>query len=165
MGRSVKHAKGTSAYTVQVKRISKGGPTQLLHLFSGMIRGSPDFVGFAFSSTFNHMEPKEGGGRQDWSMRYRCTRIKGYVYCRRDMLPLRTLTAKPDQTMFPSTGPQFVVSRRSMIIIAVQGKAISRAGMMKALSDFVGADMSDVDRYVLKQGSTMVGKSTTCCMV
>lgn len=29
--------------------------------------------------------------------------------------------------------------------------------MMNTLSDFVGADMSDVDRYVLKQGSTMVG--------
>lgn len=34
---------------------------------------------------------------------------------------------------------------------------------MKALSEFVGADMSDVDRYVLKQGSTMVGKLCTCC--
>lgn len=37
--------------------------------------------------------------------------------------------------------------------------------MMKALSDFVGADMSDVDRYVLKQGSTMVGESAACCMM
>lgn len=32
---------------------------------------------------------------------------------------------------------------------------------MKALSEFVGADMSDVDRYVLKQGSTMVSQTTT----
>ena len=29
--------------------------------------------------------------------------------------------------------------------------------MMRTLNDFVGADMGDVDRYVLKQGSTMVG--------
>lgn len=29
--------------------------------------------------------------------------------------------------------------------------------MMQTLNDFVGADMGDVDRYVLKQGSTMVG--------
>lgn len=28
---------------------------------------------------------------------------------------------------------------------------------MQNLNDFVGADMGDVDRYVLKQGSTMVG--------
>lgn len=28
--------------------------------------------------------------------------------------------------------------------------------MMETLSAFVGADMNDVDRYVLKQGSTMV---------
>lgn len=28
--------------------------------------------------------------------------------------------------------------------------------MMETLSEFVGADMSDVDSYVLKQGSTMV---------
>lgn len=27
--------------------------------------------------------------------------------------------------------------------------------MMESLSAFVGTDMSDVDRYVLKQGSTM----------
>lgn len=29
--------------------------------------------------------------------------------------------------------------------------------MMQVLNAFVGADMGDVDRYVLKQGSTMVG--------
>lgn len=29
--------------------------------------------------------------------------------------------------------------------------------MMQTLNEFVGADMGDVDRYVLKQGSTMVG--------
>lgn len=29
VGRSVKHTKGTSAYTVQVRRGSSGGPTQL----------------------------------------------------------------------------------------------------------------------------------------
>lgn len=52
-----------------------------------------------------------------------------------------------------------------MVYVAVQGKAISRAGMMKALSDFVGVDMSDVDRYVLKQGSTMVGENTTYYML
>lgn len=28
--------------------------------------------------------------------------------------------------------------------------------MMQALNAFVGVDMGDVDRYVLKQGSTMV---------
>lgn len=28
--------------------------------------------------------------------------------------------------------------------------------MMQSLNDFVGVDMGDVDRYVLKQGSTMV---------
>lgn len=32
--------------------------------------------------------------------------------------------------------------------------------MMQKLNDFVGADMGDVDRYVLKQGSTMVGISS-----
>eukprot|EP00903_Cladosiphon_okamuranus_P005634 g5600.t1 len=39
---------------------------------------------------------------------------------------------------------------------SVQGKACSRAAMMQTLNEFVGADMGDVDRYVLKQGSTMV---------
>lgn len=67
--------------------------------------------------------------------------------------------------MFLSTITRIVVSRRSLVYIAVQGKAISMAGMMKALSDFVGADMSDVDRYVLKQGSTMVSKTNTYYML
>ncbi len=40
-----------------------------------------------------------------------------------------------------------------------QGTVCSRAMMMQKLNDFVGADMGDVDRYVLKQGSTMVGLS------
>ncbi|CAN0109581.1 unnamed protein product, partial [Ectocarpus sp. 12 AP-2014] len=39
---------------------------------------------------------------------------------------------------------------------SVQGKACSRAAMMQALNAFVGADVGDVDRYLLKQGSTMV---------
>ncbi|CAM9206635.1 unnamed protein product, partial [Hapterophycus canaliculatus] len=36
------------------------------------------------------------------------------------------------------------------------GHVCSRATMMQKLNAFVGADMGDVDRYVLKQGSTMV---------
>lgn len=39
-----------------------------------------------------------------------------------------------------------------------QGRTCSRATMMQKLNAFVGADMGDVDRYVLKQGSTMVGR-------
>eukprot|EP00752_Nemacystus_decipiens_P016359 g14628.t2 len=39
---------------------------------------------------------------------------------------------------------------------SVQGNTCSRAAMMQTLNDFVGADMGEVDRYVLKQGSTMV---------
>lgn len=39
---------------------------------------------------------------------------------------------------------------------AVQGVPCSRQEMLKTLNDFVEADMGDVDRYVLKQGSTMV---------
>ncbi|CAM9320053.1 unnamed protein product, partial [Discosporangium mesarthrocarpum] len=37
-----------------------------------------------------------------------------------------------------------------------QGKITSRVAMMETLTSFVGVDMSDVDAYVLKQGSTMV---------
>ncbi|CAM9383158.1 unnamed protein product [Ectocarpus sp. 12 AP-2014] len=45
---------------------------------------------------------------------------------------------------------------QGMDIDSEQGKACSRAAMMQALNAFVGADMGDVDRYLLKQGSTMV---------
>ncbi|CAM9141448.1 unnamed protein product [Scytosiphon promiscuus] len=38
----------------------------------------------------------------------------------------------------------------------VQGRVCSRTTMMQELNDFVGADMGQVDRYVLKQGSTMM---------
>ena len=31
---------------------------------------------------------------------------------------------------------------------------------MEALSSFVGSDMADVDRYVLKQGSTMASEES-----
>ena len=104
VGRSVKHSKGPSTYSVQVKE------KDLIYCWSWMLFSS---------STLCQCVP---------------VRHVNQHFELRSLLPL-----SPGHPSVP------------------QGKACSRAAMMQTLNDFVGADMGDVDRYVLKQGSTMVG--------
>lgn len=104
VGRSVKHSKGPSTYSVQVKE------KDLIYCWSWMLFSS---------STLCQCVPVR--------------HINQHLELR-SLLPL-----SPGHPSVP------------------QGKACSRAAMMQTLNDFVGADMGDVDRYVLKQGSTMVG--------
>ncbi|CAM9477216.1 unnamed protein product, partial [Pylaiella littoralis] len=73
-----------------------------------------------------------------------------------DELTVDGATASHSGTLQELSVGRSVKHGRGTSTYSLQGKVCSRAAMMQVLNAFVGADMGDVDRYVLKQGSTMV---------
>ena len=100
MGRSVRHTKGTSTYTLQVKRDSLGGSKATVYI-SGMIRGarqssfSLDDISYGYVTICN--VPRCVHDRTTLGISVDSNEEGGVR--RRALFPSRSLAAKPDPSM------------------------------------------------------------------